>query len=146
MRSTFLLNEHMAEKFSEDEKDAARSLLAALEPFRAMRPTIPLQYVLLFLNIVLEEGKSVSEYERDLGTPQTVMSRHLKEIGERTRSKQEGLGLVRQHTDINDMRRHLVNVTPLGKATMHKVKLALHGVRKKLAGCAKSPAGADDMA
>jgi hypothetical protein len=45
----------MSEKFTEEEKDAARALLAALEPFRAMRPTIPLQYVHLFLNIVLEE-------------------------------------------------------------------------------------------
>jgi DNA-binding MarR family transcriptional regulator len=93
---------------------------------------VPLQYVHLFLNIVLEEGKSVSEYERDLGTAQTVMSRHLKEIGERTRSKQEGLGLVMQKADMNDMRKHLVHVTPLGKSTMHKVKLALHYfIRKK---------------
>jgi DNA-binding MarR family transcriptional regulator len=122
----------MSEKFTEEEKDAARALLAALEPFRAMRPTIPLQYVHLFLNIVLEEGKSVSEYERDLGTAQTVMSRHLKEIGERARSKQEGLGLVMQKADMNDMRKHLVHVTPLGKSTMHKVKLALHYfIRKK---------------
>jgi DNA-binding MarR family transcriptional regulator len=96
------------------------------------KESVPLQYVTLFLNIVLEEGKSVSEYERDLGTPQTVMSRHLKEIGERTRSKQEGLGLVRQHTDLNDMRKHLVQGTPLGKSVAHKVKVALHGARKKV--------------
>jgi DNA-binding MarR family transcriptional regulator len=122
----------MSEKFTEEEKDAARALLAALEPFRAMRPTIPLQYVTLFLNIVLEEGKAVTEYAADLGVAQTVMSRHLKEIGERTRSKQEGLGLVDQKTDIDDMRVHRAIVTPVGKATVHKIKLALHYfIRKK---------------
>jgi hypothetical protein len=122
----------MSEKFTEEEKDAARALLAALEPFRAMRPTIPLQYVTLFLNIVLDEGKTVGEYTEMLGVAQTVMTRHLLEIGERTRSKQEGLGLVVQKADIDDLRKHRSTITPVGRATLHKVKLALHNfIRKK---------------
>jgi len=121
----------MAEKFSDDEKDAARALLAALEPFRALRPTMPLQYVYLFLTVVLDEGKTVSEYATMTNTPPTVMTRHLLEIGDRTRSHDAGLGLVQQKADVMDLRKHRATITTLGKATMHKVRNALHPLRKK---------------
>jgi DNA-binding MarR family transcriptional regulator len=91
---------------------------------------MPLQYVYLFLAVVLEEGKTVSEYAADAGVPQTVMTRHLLEIGSRTRSHAEGLGLIEQHTDLQDLRKHRASVTNVGKATMHKVKQALYSARK----------------
>jgi DNA-binding MarR family transcriptional regulator len=117
--------------FNEEEKDAARALLAALEPFRALRPTMPLQYVYLFLTVVAKEGQTVTEYAEKAGVPQTVMTRHLLEIGHRKRSKQEGLGLVTQKADINDLRKHRAYITTLGKSTMNKVINALYSVRRK---------------
>ncbi len=65
--------------------------------------------------------------------PQSVMTRHLLEIGERmrTRSKEAGFGLVSQRADYNDLRKHRATGTTVGKATMHKIKQAWLGRPKK---------------
>jgi hypothetical protein len=76
--------------FNEEERDAARALVAALESFRALRPTMPLQYVYLFLTVVVKEGQTVTEYAEKAGVPQTVMTRHLLEIGDGSRDKEKG--------------------------------------------------------
>ncbi len=77
-----------------------------MEPFRALRPAMPLQYVYLLLTVVVKEGQTVTEYAEKAGVPQTVMTRHLLEIGDRSRDKEKGLGLVTQKADMNDLRKH----------------------------------------
>jgi hypothetical protein len=110
---------------TEEEKEYARALLLALEPFRALRPTMPLQYVYTFLQVATEEGKGVTEYARSAGVSPTVMTRHLLDIGERNRAREEGFGLITQHRDKEDLRRHHAKITPVGKALMHKIITAL---------------------
>ncbi len=102
-----------------------------MEPFRALRPAMPLQYVYLLLTVVVKEGQTVTEYAEKAGVPQTVMTRHLLEIGDRSRDKEKGLGLVTQKADMNDLRKHRAYVTTLGKSTMNKVINALYSVRRK---------------
>ncbi len=48
-----------------------------MEPFRALRPAMPLQYVYLLLAVVVKEGQTVTEYAEKAGVPQTVVTRHL---------------------------------------------------------------------
>ncbi len=67
---------------------------------------MPLQYVYLLLTVVVKEGQTVTEYAEKAGVPQTVMTRHLLEIGDRSRDKEKGLGLVTQKADMNDLRKH----------------------------------------
>lgn len=110
---------------TEQEKDYARSLRLALEPFRQLRPTMPLQYVYTFLLVVENEGESVSDYAQMAEVPQTVMTRHLLDIGDRNRSGEEGFGLVTQERDRKDLRKHHAKVTSIGHALLHKIITAL---------------------
>jgi hypothetical protein len=73
------------QSYTEEEKEAFRSLLAALEPFRQIRPTMPLQCVVAFLMSAIYEGEGVTELARRAGVSQSVMSRHPLDIGPRNR-------------------------------------------------------------
>jgi hypothetical protein len=65
---------------TEEEKAYARSLLLALEPFRDIRSTMPLQYVYTFLLVATDEGKGGTEYAQKVGVSPTVMTRHLLDL------------------------------------------------------------------
>jgi hypothetical protein len=67
------------------DKDSLTGMLGALENFRAIRLTMPLQYVISFLLVASDEGKSVSDYAEKAGVSLSVMSRHLLDIGDRIR-------------------------------------------------------------
>jgi hypothetical protein len=116
---------------NEEEKAYARALMLALEPFREIRPTMPLQYVYTFLMVACEEGKGVTEYAQKAGISPTVMTRHLLDIGDRNRAREEGFGLVTQERDKYDLRRTHSRVTPVGKALMHKIINALKTIPKR---------------
>lgn len=110
---------------SEEDKAAARALFLALKPFRDIRSTMPLQYVITFLLVAMEEGKGVTEYAEIAAVPATVMTRHLLDIGDRNRSREDGFGLVTQERGRNDLRRRHTRVTTRGKALMNEIKQAL---------------------
>jgi DNA-binding MarR family transcriptional regulator len=110
---------------TEQEKAYARSLRLALEPFRQLRSTMPLQYVYTFLLVVENEGESVSDYAQMAEVPQTVMTRHLLDIGDRNRAGEEGFGLVTQERDRKDLRKHHAKVTSVGHALLHRIMTAL---------------------
>lgn len=110
---------------TDEEKAFARSLMLALEPFREIRPTMPLQYVYTFLQVACDEGGGVMEYAKASGVPPTVMTRHLLDIGDRNRNREQGFGLVTQERDRNDLRRHHARVTPTGKVLMRRIINAL---------------------
>ena len=77
----------------------------------------PLPWVTIFLMVVLDEGKSVSAYARALGIKdRRVVSRYLRDIGERARNGGPGLGLVtvKQHPKHSSVRR--VVLTAKGRA------------------------------
>jgi DNA-binding MarR family transcriptional regulator len=115
---------------NDEEKAYARALMLALEPFREIRATMPLQYVYTFLMVATEEGKGVTEYAEKAGVAPTVMTRHLLDIGDRNRAREEGFGLVTQERDKEDLRRTHSRVTPTGKALMHKLMNALKTIPK----------------
>ena len=76
-------------------KRVVQTLLAALKPLTNLRGSIPLPYVTTFLMVALDEGKSVSTYARAVGVKdRRVMSRYLRDIGDRARNGGPGLGLV----------------------------------------------------
>lgn len=110
---------------TEEEKAYARSLRLALEPFRNIRPTMPLQYLHTFLLVCEHEGKGVGEYAQLSEVSPTVMTRHLLDIGDRNRNRDEGFGLVTQIRDAFDLRRHHSAVTSFGRATLHKMMSAI---------------------
>lgn len=109
----------------DDELSAAGRLLGALEPFRALRPTMPLQYVTTFLLVALNEGKSVTEYAEMAGVSKSVMSRHILDIGERDRYMEEGFGLITYRPNPMELRRHEVFLTDKGRAVLHQISRQL---------------------
>ena len=98
------------------EKETLQTLLQALEPFRTIRNTMPLQYVAAFLLVALEEGEGTNEYARRAGVSQSVMSRHLLDIGDRNRHMEEGFKLVTQRQDPLNLSKHQQMLTDKGRA------------------------------
>jgi DNA-binding MarR family transcriptional regulator len=106
---------------SDGEKKAVRSLMGALEPFKALRSTMPLQYVTAFLLVAQEEGLGVGDYAERAGVSVSVMSRHLLDIGERNRSMEDGFGLVTYRANPMELRKHEYALTEKGRALAHSI-------------------------
>jgi DNA-binding MarR family transcriptional regulator len=104
-----------------DDRRAIGSLLSALDPFFQIRGTMPAQYIKAFLLVAFEEGLSLSEYAERAGVSLSVMSRHLQDIGDRNRYKEEGFGLVTSRTNPLELRRHEFSLTPRGRALLHNI-------------------------
>ena len=117
--------------FSAEERAYASALLASLEAFLGDDTAMPLQYVLAFLRVVAEEGKGVSEYATAARISNTVMTRHLLDIGDRSRNHEAGMGLVYQKRDLQDLRINRTYATALGKSRFQKMMNALRAVTLK---------------
>ena len=102
-----------------------KRLNTALEPFRAERGSMPLQYVTAFLLVATDEHQNVSEYAKRANTSQSLMTRHLADLGEVNRYHEEGLGLVEGYDDLMDRRSRLIHLTAKGKSLVWKVCEAL---------------------
>ena len=109
----------------DDEKAALIGLLKALKPFRELRKTMPLQYVTAFLSVANKEGQNVSEYAKIVGTSQSLMTRHLADIGKINRYHKPGYGLVEAETDMMDRRNKLIYLTAKGQRLVGQLMGAL---------------------
>jgi DNA-binding MarR family transcriptional regulator len=123
-------NAHFRQSLSDDEKAVLQDLLAALECFRELRRDMPLQYVVSYLLVALEEGLGPTEYGTKIGVSQPVMSRHLLDIGDRNRNKTEGFGLITQRPDPMHLSKHQALLTGKGKALAHRLVRHLTKRRK----------------
>lgn len=111
-------------KLTEDESKSVKAILGAHEPFRALRSTMPLQYITAFLLVAEEEGLGVVDYAKRAGVSTSVMSRHLLDIGERDRYMEEGFGLVTSRANPMELRKHEFYLTDKGRALVHQITRA----------------------
>jgi DNA-binding MarR family transcriptional regulator len=111
----------MSNTLRDEDTKAIKNVLVWIDAFRAVRKTMPLQHAYTFLLVAMTEGRSVSEYAERAGVAQTVMTRHLLDIGQQTRDREPGLGLVMTKTNPTDMRQKQAFLTPDGKALLHKI-------------------------
>jgi DNA-binding MarR family transcriptional regulator len=72
-----------------------------------------------FLLVAMDEGKSVQDYADAPGVSKSVMSRHILDLGDRTRYMEAGLGLM--YSRPSELRKHEVWLTPTGKALAKKI-------------------------
>lgn len=100
-------------------------LTRAIEVFREFDAGFPTSYAVAFLYVAMEQGKGVSEYARDMGVVQPVASRVLLEIGAKSRSGGEGLGLIEQDFAPNSLRSKQLFLTAKGRQLARKLELAL---------------------
>jgi DNA-binding transcriptional ArsR family regulator len=115
---------------SEETRQAAKALRLALEPFVALNPTIPASYIISFLTVAEKEGLPVSEYAREVGVYKAVMTRHLLDLGERDRRGEEGMNIVEQRRDKQDLRVNRSFINEKGAALLSKVRRAWEIGRK----------------
>jgi hypothetical protein len=97
------------------EKRRLGAFLSACDVFTTIRNTMPLQYVRAFTLVALDEGQGVGEYARMAGVSQSVMSRHLLDLGDRARDGSPGFGLVTLKLDVMNLRRHQCILTDRGR-------------------------------
>jgi hypothetical protein len=108
-----------------DVKAVLARRLASDEPLRALRPTT-LLWVQAFLLVCLDEGKNVSFYASQAGVSQSVMSRHLLDLGDSTREGAGlGPGLVTLRQDPRNPRQHQIVLTSKGHAVANAMARAL---------------------
>lgn len=91
-------------KKTDAEHAAIIRALSVMDVFKNVDDGMPTSYVRMFLQVCAEPGKGVTKYAEDLGVYQAVGSRILLEIGPKSRSGGEGLGLVQADFDTEDMR------------------------------------------
>lgn len=108
-----------------DQRAALKKALTMLAPFRSVRETMPLQYVTAFLLVATEEGLNVSEYAKRAKTSQSLMTRHLSDLGVVNRYHEEGFGLVEGYEDLMDRRNRLIRLTEKGKGVAWEMTQAL---------------------
>ena len=99
-------------------KPDIRSLLASVDPFLRIRPSMPARCIQAFFLVAEKEGLSVSEYADRAGLSVAMMSRTLLDMGERTRYYQEGAGLVEGKENVLNRREKLYHLTPKGRALL----------------------------
>jgi DNA-binding MarR family transcriptional regulator len=115
----------LKQSIPDDEKAVLASLLKALKPFHDLDSTMPLQYVTAFLHVALKEGQTVSEYAKILGTSQSLMTRHLADIGKINRYHEAGFDLVEAKDDLMDRRTKRNQLTAKGQRLVGQLLGAL---------------------
>jgi DNA-binding MarR family transcriptional regulator len=111
---------------SEEQTAVIHSMLAGLDPFFRLRPTIPARCVQAFFLVAEKEGLAVSEYAKRGDLSAVTMSRNLIDMGERDRNHEEGPGLVESHENIMNRRETLYRLTPKGRALLAAITRALN--------------------
>lgn len=98
-----------------------RKLLRALEPVR----DLPVNQVVSLFTVATKEGLTVDDYAKRAGISATTMSRHLLDLGDRTRNLKPGLGLVEGRDNILNRREKNYTLTAKGRSLVTKVAGAL---------------------
>jgi DNA-binding MarR family transcriptional regulator len=110
---------------SPDQAATLKRAYASLKPFRALRKTMPLQYVTVLLLIASDEHHNFKTYATRIGTSESLMSRHIADLGSVNRNHTEGFGLVETYDDLMDRRNKLVRLTPKGQRIVREMCEAL---------------------
>lgn len=116
---------HRFEQPTEHEAARLEAMLRAIGAMRSLEPNMPTSYMTAFLAVALKPGQSVSDYARECGTIQPIMSRILLEIGKKSRNGGPGLELVDSKPSAESLRTHEVFLTPKGKQLQRQILMAM---------------------
>ena len=105
----------------------ASRMKKALEPLRSVHRTISLQLAFTFLHVAYDEGLTVSALATRCNVSNTVMSRHLRDLGNINRHRKTGLELVAVTQRVyGDRRERHVILTARGANVARQMIAALH--------------------
>jgi DNA-binding MarR family transcriptional regulator len=103
------------------EERKLRALRHILSYFQEHEPQIPASMIDAFLIVAMNEGCSLRDAVAMSGKPQSTISRHLLDLGERNRKKEPGLGLVAWRIAPDELRRKEFYLTPKGRALLRRI-------------------------
>jgi hypothetical protein len=84
-----------ADPISSRDRRTVQTLLSALELLSDLRDRpIPLPFAVVFLSVVLNEGRPVGWYAKELNMTRFAMSKYIRSIGHRAENNATGLKLV----------------------------------------------------
>jgi hypothetical protein len=84
-----------ADPISSRDRRTVQTLLSALELLSDLRDRpIPLPFAVVFLSVVLNEGRPVGWYAKELNMTRFATFKYIQSIGDRGRHNAAGLGLV----------------------------------------------------
>lgn len=126
-----------------EEERKLRALVHILDYFEDHAPQIPASMIEVFLLVAMNEGCSLRDIVELSGKPQSTMSRHLLDLGERNRRMEPGLGLVAWRTCPSELRRKEYYLTPKGRGLLKKILSEEFSERGKLANANSNGSGTD---
>ena len=98
-----------------------QALAGICDEFQKFDPGMPLGKLEAFLLVVLHEGKSLRELCEISGQPQSTLSRHLLDLGQRNRHMEPGLGLIEGKIDPYELRKKQYLLTPKGRKLLERL-------------------------
>lgn len=114
-------------KLSEGEEYTLRQLLQAVEVFTEKDKDMPIQMVRVFILVALNPGLGTMEMAAKSGLPVSVASRHLIDLAELNRYKEQGHELVVQKIDPMNRRARPATLTPKGRALVARINRIFGG-------------------
>jgi len=108
-----------------DQQRRLTGVLRCLQAFQEHEQTMPIQMAQTFLLVALNEGLSMNEYQKMTGLPQSTMSRHLLDLGERNRQLGPGLGLVERRQVPTNLRANEYSLSPKGRTLVKQLLVAV---------------------
>jgi len=112
---------------TDDEREVLKNLVKALRPFRDLNDTMPLQYVLTFISVAIDQGRTISEISDRCEIDRAVGSRQISDMSDKKRHDKKGYGLVESKVDVMDRRVTRASLTPVGYALIGRVIRTLAG-------------------
>jgi DNA-binding MarR family transcriptional regulator len=105
---------------SEEQRSLER-VKVLLNAFSEIDPTMPIQIAITFLEVAVHEGCSLTDIWKKTGWSQSTLSRHLLDLGQRDRHKQQGLQLVESQRDPAELRKNIYTLSPKGRKLSQKL-------------------------
>jgi len=107
---------------TDKDLSAARKVDLLLRQFRtSIDPNIPAQMLQTFMAVAMNEGKSLTEIAKFVGSSISTASRHALELGARNRRMEPGYGLVARTTNPMNLRQNAYTLTPKGKLLLNNI-------------------------
>lgn len=102
-------------------------LYLVLDQFKKISPTMPVQQIMAFLLVAMNEGTSLKELVESSQVKTPTMSRHLIDLGPRNRRMEPGYQLVECRQDPMELRKNQYTLSPRGKYLVNTILEKMNG-------------------
>ena len=95
-----------------------RAVYVAMGKFRELNTSMPVGAVMTFLAVALNEGSSLTELSTFMDMKKSTAGRYLLDLSTKTRSGDDGYGLVIREQDPAELRRNMYTLSPKGRVLL----------------------------